>query len=124
MSISATPRVTATTPHQMRRAGDMVIERDATTASETTVSGTTVSESTVSEVASSAVVQTEPPLRNAPPSLRAARPDTPFLAQLIATADQHPQTRALRRADVAVADMAYRAATNIGAVGSLTRRSV
>ena len=39
----------------------------------------------------------------------APRPDPTFLAQLIATADQAPQTRSLRRASNEDALMAYRA---------------
>jgi len=39
-----------------------------------------------------------------------ARPQTAFLAQLIATADKLPQTRARRRADPAEAIAAYAAA--------------
>ncbi|KRR20463.1 hypothetical protein CQ14_27345 [Bradyrhizobium lablabi] len=35
------------------------------------------------------------------------RPDPTFLAQLIATADQAPQTRSLRRASLADAQTAY-----------------
>jgi hypothetical protein len=35
------------------------------------------------------------------------RPDPTFLAQLIATADQAPQTRSLRRASLADAQIAY-----------------
>ena len=37
----------------------------------------------------------------------APRPDPTFLAQLIATADQAPQTRSLRRASLAAAQTAY-----------------
>jgi hypothetical protein len=37
----------------------------------------------------------------------AARPDPTFVAQLIATADQAPQTRRLRRASLADAQTAY-----------------
>ena len=37
----------------------------------------------------------------------APRPDPSFLAQLIATADQAPQTRSLRRASLADAQSAY-----------------
>jgi hypothetical protein len=40
-------------------------------------------------------------------SRRAPRPDPTFLAQLIATADQAPQTRSLRRASLADAQTAY-----------------
>lgn len=36
-----------------------------------------------------------------------ARPDPSFLAHLIATADQAPQTRGLRRASIEDAQMAY-----------------
>ena len=38
---------------------------------------------------------------------QAPRPDPTFLAQLIATADQAPQTRSLRRASLADAQTAY-----------------
>jgi hypothetical protein len=38
---------------------------------------------------------------------RAPRPDPTFVAQLIATADQAPQTRSLRRASLADAQTAY-----------------
>lgn len=43
-------------------------------------------------------------------ALAAARPDPSFVAQLIATADQSPQTCRLRRATVADVEMAYRSA--------------
>ena len=43
---------------------------------------------------------------------RAPRPDPTFVAQLIATADQAPQTRSLRRASPADAQMAYGASRN------------
>lgn len=107
MVITATQRVSATTSHPMRRAGDITIGPVPDAA----------------PVAASAVVQTEPPLRSAPASSRVARPDAPFLAQLIATAEQDPQTRALRRADVGVVDAAYRAA-GAPVTGSLTRRII
>ena len=42
----------------------------------------------------------------------APRPDPSFLTQLIATADQAPQTRSLRRASPADAQMAYGASRN------------
>ena len=40
-----------------------------------------------------------------------ARPDPTFVTHLIATADQAPQTRSLRRASLADAQMAYGART-------------
>jgi hypothetical protein len=43
----------------------------------------------------------------ASPLRPAARPDPTFLAQLIATAEQAPQTRRLRRASLADAQSAY-----------------
>jgi hypothetical protein len=41
------------------------------------------------------------------PPRRTPRPDPTFVAQLIATADQAPQTRSLRRASLADAQTAY-----------------
>ena len=41
----------------------------------------------------------------------------PFLAQLIATKQQHPQTRERRRAEPAQADSAYRAAAKLAKWG-------
>jgi len=41
------------------------------------------------------------------PALADVRPSAPFLTQLIATADGHPQTRARRRADPNRATTAY-----------------
>jgi hypothetical protein len=41
------------------------------------------------------------------PKLVLPRPDPTFVAQLIATADQAPQTRSLRRASLADAQTAY-----------------
>ena len=40
---------------------------------------------------------------------------TPFLAQLVATKDRHPQTRERRRAEPNVASAAYRAAASLTA---------
>jgi hypothetical protein len=45
-----------------------------------------------------------------PPATSSRRPSANFLAQLIATAQQAPQTRVRRRADPAVAITSYRAA--------------
>ncbi|MET0220891.1 MAG: hypothetical protein ABW213_09560 [Tardiphaga sp.] len=105
MSIAAIPRVTPTTPPQMRRAGDIGVER-------------TVAAPSVESVA---VVGTEQPLRSAPVSSQIARPDAAFLIHLIATAEQAPQTRVLRRADVGDVIAAYRAAGQLTAPNYLKR---
>jgi hypothetical protein len=107
MSISAI-RSTATTPPPMRRAGDIVIEKDV-------VGGATPD--------SIALTRTEPPPYSAPVSSRVARPDASFIAHLIATAEQAPQTRELRRAAVADVEAAYRAVANQNAVGSMINRT-
>jgi hypothetical protein len=98
MSISATSRVSPITPHPMRRAGDFVVDRDRAEIPSAT------------GIDSKALTQTEPPLRSAPASSRMARPDASFVAHLIATAEQVPQTRTLRRAAIADVEAAYRAA--------------
>jgi hypothetical protein len=46
------------------------------------------------------------------PRLVVVRPDASFMAQLIATAEQLPQTRALRRVAPADATSAYRSSEN------------
>lgn len=57
-------------------------------------------------------------------SRRAARPDPTFVAQLIATADQAPQTRSLRRASLADAQTAYGASkTPRSSTGFRTRQT-
>jgi hypothetical protein len=104
MSISAIPRVTPTTPPQMRRGGDMGAERPAA----------------APRIDSVAVVDAGP-ARYAPVSSRIARPDAAFLIHLIATAEQAPQTRVLRRADVADAMAAYGAAMGRTAPHDLKR---
>ena len=72
--------------------------------------------------ASAAMVATAPPLRS-PPAYSLARPDPFFITQLIATAEQSPQTRALRRADVSDVQAAYGAVANRDlAVTGYTRR--
>jgi hypothetical protein len=43
------------------------------------------------------------------PSQQPSRPDSTFLTHLIATAEQDPQTRTLRRASLADAQTAYKA---------------
>jgi hypothetical protein len=108
MSISATSRITATSPHHMRRAGDYVVQQ--------ATSSTPAADSV-------AVVQVEAPLRARPASSMTARPDAAFLAHLIATAEQAPQTRVLRRADLADVEAAYRAAKNVGTSSGLLRRT-
>lgn len=53
------------------------------------------------------------------------RPDPSFLTQLIATADQAPQTRSLRRASPADAQIAYGASRNrLGGTGFRTRQTI
>ena len=53
------------------------------------------------------------------------RPDPSFLTQLIATADQAPQTRSLRRASPADARIAYGAGRNrLGGTGFRTRQII
>ncbi|MCA6118924.1 hypothetical protein J6524_29195 [Bradyrhizobium sp. WSM 1738] len=53
------------------------------------------------------------------------RPDPTFLAQLIATADQAPQTRSLRRASPADAQLAYGASrTRLCSSGFRTRQTI
>jgi hypothetical protein len=104
MSISAT-RAYATTPHPMRRAGDFVVEKDA------------------GVVESVALTSTEPVQRSAPVSSQMARPNASFIAHLIATAEQAPQTRAIRRAAIADVEAAYRAVANTNAMGSMINRT-
>jgi hypothetical protein len=53
------------------------------------------------------------------------RPDPTFLAQLIATADQAPQTRSLRRASPADAQVAYGASRGrFSGAGFRTRQTI
>ena len=54
-----------------------------------------------------ALVAIEPPVRLLPPRLSLARPEASFVAHLIATAAQTPQTRVLRRATSADALATY-----------------
>jgi len=68
------------------------------------------------------MVAVAPPLRS-PPAYTLSRPDPFFLTQLIATAEQSPQTRALRRAEVSDVEAAYRAVANQNAaIAGVTRR--
>ena len=61
---------------------------------------------------SAEMVAVAPPLRSAPVGYSLSRPDPFFITQLIATAEQSPQTRNLRRADVSDVEAAYRAVAN------------
>lgn len=103
MPITVT-RISAATPPMMRRAGDV---------------GADAAQATVSGVA---LTPTAPSARTAPASLRSPRPDPSFIIQLIATAEQAPQTRALRRADVADVQTAYRKAAS--AYGAASPRNL
>ena len=60
--------------------------------------------------ASRALVAMEPPVARERPALYR---QAPFLAQLIATKGQHPQTRARRRAEPDEAIAAYRATASL-----------
>jgi hypothetical protein len=72
---------------------------------------------------SDAVVEVEPLRRTAPPAYSLSRPDPFFITQLIATAEQSPQTRSLRRAEVSDVQAAYRAVAERNAtVTGVTRR--
>ena len=57
-------------------------------------------------------------------SRAAPRPDPTFVAQLIATADQAPQTCRLRRASLADAQTAYGASQSRRGTGLRTRQTV
>jgi hypothetical protein len=103
MSITATSRVYPTTSHPMRRAGDIVIEREP-------------------QPQSQAIAQTEPVSRAILASLRIARPDPSFITHLIATAEQVPQTRTLRRAEIVDVEAAYRKAANMYGAGATAPR--
>lgn len=69
------------------------------------------------------LVDVTPLQRTAPPAYSLSRPDPFFITQLLATAEQSPQTRALRRAEMSDAEAAYRAvADRNAAVTGVTRR--
>jgi hypothetical protein len=76
--------------------------------------------------ASTALVQLTPAAPGAAPS-RLTRPDPSFVTHLIATAEQSPQTRVLRRAAIADVEAAYRSVANhkqpTGPTGMQMRRS-
>ena len=75
--------------------------------------------------ASTALVPLAEPVRwwNRPPK-GAALPDPTFVTQLIATAEQFPQTRSLQRAEMTDALSAYRPAPVVQRAGSRTRQSI
>jgi hypothetical protein len=59
------------------------------------------------------------------PSQSPSRPDSTFLTHLIATAEQAPQTRTLRRASLADAQTAYRAKPRgVQSAGIRTRQTI
>jgi hypothetical protein len=94
----------------MRRAGDFVVGTDRVADAERPA-----------EVEGVTLTRTEPLLRSAPVSSH-VRPDASFIAHLIATAEQVPQTRTLRRAEIADVEAAYRA-TVTNFAGSSTGRT-
>lgn len=104
MSITATSRISPTTSHPMRRAGDMVIERDSV------------------QNEPRAITPTEPAARATPASLRSVRPDASFITHLIATAEQVPQTRVLRRAEIVDVEAAYRKAAGVYGMAAQSSR--
>lgn len=108
MSISAIRATAPVSPtlHPMRRAGDAAAGREQTVASGTP---------------QVALTRTEPLVRVAPASLRTNRPDASFVTHLLATAEQVPQTRELRRAAVADVEAAYRSASAYSAGASINR---
>ena len=65
--------------------------------------------------AGNALVVVEPAARMAPPSITAGGRSAQFLAHLIATDQQAPQTRTRRRAEPAQANLAYATALRLGA---------
>jgi hypothetical protein len=90
MSITRVSRIAANTAPMMRRAGDIAV---------TPTPGT-------------ALVPLTPAAKAEPASLHLNRPDPSFVTHLIATAEQSPQTRILRRAATADVEAAYRSVAN------------
>ena len=88
MSITRVSRIAANTAPMMRRAGDIAV-----------TPGT-------------ALVPLAPAAKAEPASLHLNRPDPSFVTHLIATAEQSPQTRILRRAATADVEAAYRSVAN------------
>jgi hypothetical protein len=98
MSIAAVSQPAARAAYSMRRAGDA------------TSAGAARMDSPQTETASVALVAVEPVRRSAPSTSALARPDSGFVTHLLATAEQEPQTRLLRRAAIVDVEAAYRAA--------------
>jgi hypothetical protein len=98
MSIAKVSRISATATPMMRRAGDLRVTKHA----------------------SAALVPLAPAVQAAPASLQLNRPDPSFVAHLIATAEQSPQTRILRRAAIPDVEAAYRSAANQNQADALT----
>jgi hypothetical protein len=97
MSIAKASRL-GNTPPMMRRAGDIQVARAPDTAL----------------VTLAPAVETRPTTVN--------RPDASFVAHLIATATQAPQTRILRRADGADVEAAYKSVANQNGMAGAGRR--
>ena len=74
--------------------------------------------------ACTALVPLAEPVRRLNRLPRRTLPDPTFVTQLIATAEQFPQTRPLRRADMTDALSAYQPAVNVQRAGSRTRQSI
>jgi hypothetical protein len=91
--------MTSRPAYQMRRAGDIVMP------------------------ASAALVAVNPVPYFTLPSASGARPDPSFVAHLMATAEQDPQTRVLRRAAISDVEAAYRAGSPYQAANTNGLRS-
>lgn len=74
--------------------------------------------------ASTALVSVEPPQTSWAIAQRAPRPELPFVAQLMATSEQFPQTRTLRRASNDRAQAAYRGAVDAAGTNRATNSSL
>lgn len=98
MSIASISQAAARAAYPMRRAGDVAS------------GGSTHVDSAQTETASVALVAVEPVQRSAPVTSALARPDSGFVTHLLATAEQAPQTRLLRRAAIVDVEAAYRSA--------------
>jgi hypothetical protein len=95
VSIDGIRRIAASTGARMRTRSEAAREGKATPAG-------------------NALVVVEPAVRVSPPSITASGRSAQFLAHLIAMEQQAPQTRTRRRAEPAQANLAYRAALELG----------
>jgi hypothetical protein len=105
--------------YPMRRAGDSASAEAARVSAARAGAAQT-------ETASVALVAVEPVPRSAPVTSALARPDSGFVTHLLATFQQEPQTRQLRRAAIADVEAAYRAANQnqtATPMGTFTRKS-